>query len=105
MRYEYHQPAGAPVRRPASAPLAPQGKLTFDPTHNAHAFQKDAARIAGTDLAVGQLHPIRVFQYPRELLGTVTHKTYGIICGSRRWKAACLLNKTEGRLLIPTLDA
>ncbi|MFA5027033.1 MAG: hypothetical protein WC713_04105 [Candidatus Methylomirabilota bacterium] len=93
------------LARSMLSPVDPQGKLTFDPTHNAHAFQKDAARIAGTDLAVGQLHPIRVFQYPRELLGTVTHKTYGIICGSRRWKAACLLNKMEGRLLIPTLDA
>jgi len=86
-------------------PVDPKGNLTFDPTNKAHAFEKDAARIAGTDLAVGQLHPIRVFQYPRELLGTLTHKPYGIICGNRRWKAACLLNKKEGRVLIPALDA
>jgi len=86
-------------------PLDSQGNLTFDPTNQAHAFAKDKSKVAGTDLSVGQIQPIRVIQYPRELIGTLTHKTYGIVCGNRRWKAACLLNRREGRPLIPELDA
>mgnify|MGYP001293246501 CR=1 FL=1 len=86
-------------------PIDADGQLTFDPTGEAHAFQKEKLKFSGTDLSVGQIQPIQVFAYPQEMIGGLTHKKYGIICGNRRWKAACLLNRREGRPLITELDA
>ncbi len=74
---------------------APQpGPINYDPTGLAHGFPaRDSMSNRSVDFSVGQIAPIHVFRYPPECQGGASFKTYGIIAGTRRWKAAKKVNE------------